>query len=390
MPITKRVFISYSQDSAAHAGRVLALADRLRADGVETDIDKYTASPLDGWQRWTQTQLTDSDYILVVCTPTYRRRFDGKDASGSGQASTSEGLIAQQLLYDANSLNTKLIPVIFEDAEYEDIPLTLRPFTRHRLPASYDDLVRHITGQSRTPAPSLGKLGEMPPAPRQIIDNHGASIGQQILARGTVNIGPVTIGTLHPPVLPIIERRKILLFTANATHQGGRLRLEEELRAILDGLSRAHARDYYDPKISPAVTFMKVVHELDDDAPGIVHFSGHGGADGGIILLDERGRQADVAPSMIAELFAALRHAPELAVFAACKSDRMAAAAAVRVGHAIGFVGEIEDSTARQFSAVFYERLASQPELDVPRAFKLAKLATIGSGYVDAEQARLF
>jgi hypothetical protein len=36
-----RVFISYSHDSAAHEDRVLALANRLRGDGVDATIDQY-------------------------------------------------------------------------------------------------------------------------------------------------------------------------------------------------------------------------------------------------------------------------------------------------------------------------------------------------------------
>lgn len=38
-----KVFISYSHDSPEHEKRVLALAERLRSDGVETQIDQYVA-----------------------------------------------------------------------------------------------------------------------------------------------------------------------------------------------------------------------------------------------------------------------------------------------------------------------------------------------------------
>ena len=40
-----RVFISYSHDSARHQKRVVDLADRLRADGIDAEIDQYNASP---------------------------------------------------------------------------------------------------------------------------------------------------------------------------------------------------------------------------------------------------------------------------------------------------------------------------------------------------------
>jgi hypothetical protein len=38
-PTPPRVFISYSHDSEAHRERVLALSERLRADGIDADLD---------------------------------------------------------------------------------------------------------------------------------------------------------------------------------------------------------------------------------------------------------------------------------------------------------------------------------------------------------------
>ena len=45
------VFISYTHDSDDHKERVLALADQLRADGIDTRIDRYIAVPEEGWPR---------------------------------------------------------------------------------------------------------------------------------------------------------------------------------------------------------------------------------------------------------------------------------------------------------------------------------------------------
>ena len=36
-----RILISYSHDDPAHCDRVLALADRLRADGIDAVVDQY-------------------------------------------------------------------------------------------------------------------------------------------------------------------------------------------------------------------------------------------------------------------------------------------------------------------------------------------------------------
>ena len=39
-----KVFVSYSHDTVEHQERVLGLADRLRADGIDAEIDQYNAS----------------------------------------------------------------------------------------------------------------------------------------------------------------------------------------------------------------------------------------------------------------------------------------------------------------------------------------------------------
>ena len=61
-----KVFISYSHDSAEHTRRVRALADRLRADGIEAWIDQYVQDPDEGWIRWMRGQVKQADRVLLV------------------------------------------------------------------------------------------------------------------------------------------------------------------------------------------------------------------------------------------------------------------------------------------------------------------------------------
>lgn len=71
-----RVFIIYSHDSPAHEQRVLALAARLRKDGIDAQLDQYVAgTPAEGWPRWMLDRLDWAEFVLVVCTETYYRRF---------------------------------------------------------------------------------------------------------------------------------------------------------------------------------------------------------------------------------------------------------------------------------------------------------------------------
>ncbi len=67
-----KVFISYSHDSPAHADRVLALASRLRGDGVEAILDQFEEfGPPEGWPRWMSKHLRDVDFAVMVCTVRY-------------------------------------------------------------------------------------------------------------------------------------------------------------------------------------------------------------------------------------------------------------------------------------------------------------------------------
>src|SRR3954447_6202395 len=146
----KRVFISYSHDSKEHRAKVLALSERLRADGIETLLDQYeNGSPEQGWPRWMLDQLDAADFVLVVCTETYYLRFRGHEAPGKGKGVDWEGALITQELYDSRSRTLKLVP-IFLSAPFEScIPEPLRPLTYYAVtPAEgYQGLYDFLLGQ---------------------------------------------------------------------------------------------------------------------------------------------------------------------------------------------------------------------------------------------------
>jgi|GEM_PF-1257214 len=176
-----RVYISYSHDSAEHRERVIELAQRLRRDGIDAWIDRFEPAPPQGWPRWMQEQLERADFILVVCTPIYRQRFEGS------RTINWEGMLAVQLLYSLDF--ETIVPVMFEDHGDDAVPLALRPATHHRLPDDYAGLVRRLLRRSPgAPAPlaEAPRFAGMPDSP-QIVDqvaalhdelNHRASAGE--------------------------------------------------------------------------------------------------------------------------------------------------------------------------------------------------------------------
>jgi formylglycine-generating enzyme required for sulfatase activity len=160
-----QVFLSYSHDSPEHKDRVLALCNRLRQDGLDAWIDQYETSPPEGWPRWCANQVRSADFVLVVCTEVYERRFRGVEEPGQGRGGQWEGFVIELELYQAAARNRKFIPVLFPPALEEHVPDVLRGVSRYEVGGDdgYWRLVRHLTGQPETPAPPLGSPVPLPP-----------------------------------------------------------------------------------------------------------------------------------------------------------------------------------------------------------------------------------
>lgn len=159
-----KVFISYSHDSKGHKNRVFELSERLRSEGVDCHIDQYEMAPAEGWPRWMRNQIRWADFVLVVCTENYQRRYEGTESAGRGAGAKWEGGIITQELYEAEGRNTKFIPVVFSPQDTRYIPIELRGATFHILDDEdgYLGLYRQLTGQPGVRKGELGKLRSLP------------------------------------------------------------------------------------------------------------------------------------------------------------------------------------------------------------------------------------
>ena len=164
----KRVFLSYTHDSPEHKARVLGLSDRLIRDGVDARIDRYVESfPPRSWPRWMAGEIEDADFVLVICTGAYNKRFRDLEEPGIGKGVRCEGAVIIQELYEADAARVKFIPVAFSSEDCQSIPIVLRGTTHYILDSedAYERLYRHITGQPCTPRPQIGQ--PVPLAPEQ-------------------------------------------------------------------------------------------------------------------------------------------------------------------------------------------------------------------------------
>ena len=158
-------FISYSHESPEHDDRVLDLANRLRAEGVDCELDKYQVSPPEGWPLWMQTQVQKSDFVIVVCTATYSRRSTGNEEPGKGLGTAWESRSIHQILYDAVE-NRRVTPVVFDHRDVVHIPLALKSATYYDLSTDdgYRALHQALTDQPRVEKPPLGPVPRRLPA----------------------------------------------------------------------------------------------------------------------------------------------------------------------------------------------------------------------------------
>ena len=70
-----KVFISYAHKNQAYEDKVLELANRLRSEGIDAMIDQYEEAPPEGWPRWMEHQIMESEFVLVLCEETYYQKL---------------------------------------------------------------------------------------------------------------------------------------------------------------------------------------------------------------------------------------------------------------------------------------------------------------------------
>ncbi|WP_251861427.1 toll/interleukin-1 receptor domain-containing protein [Clostridium sp. Marseille-Q2269] len=165
-----KVFISYAHDTEQFADKVLEFSNTLRSYNIDANIDQYEESPPEGWPRWMDNQIENSDYVLIVCTQLYYDKVMNFK-SGGGKGVNWELNIIYQYLYETCCNNTKFIPIIFNDYSTTKILKPLQSSTYYYVDRGKDfkKLCNRLKGIKNTIKPPLGKVGEniLPPKERK-------------------------------------------------------------------------------------------------------------------------------------------------------------------------------------------------------------------------------
>ena len=181
---------------------------------------------------------------------------------------------------------------------------------------------------------------------------------------------------------------KILFLAVNPPTLNEPLRLDEETRAIDQVLRRSETGRTFDIEQHWAVRVGDLQELLLRHSPQIVHFSGHGTGEDGLIFEDEQGNPQLVPPQALARLFAILKGNIRCVVLNACFSVDQAEGIAEHIEYVIGMNAKIHDLASISFARAFYQALGYKRSIET--AFELGKSQLALDGLEDASYPELF
>jgi hypothetical protein len=164
----------------------------------------------------------------------------------------------------------------------------------------------------------------------------------------------------------------ILILAANPA-DSARLRLDEEIREIENGLGRAKHREQFTLEAKWAVRPRDVQRAMLDYEPNIIHFCGHGGGNEGIAFEDDQGNTRLVQTEALAGLFELFADKIQCVVLNACYSEVQAKAIARHVPYVVGMNKAIGDKAAVEFAVAFYDAIGAGKSIEF--AYKLGRNA---------------
>lgn len=154
-------FISYSWDDEDHKIWVLALAERLVENGVAVRLDRWDVAPGASLTEFMERSLRDCGFCVVVCTPNYASRANGRKGGVGYEQQIISGAIA------AGVERAKFIPIIrsgsFDPADQgcalptHFLGVSAIDFRGAQPDVSFEDLLRAIFRKPRLTPPELGR-----------------------------------------------------------------------------------------------------------------------------------------------------------------------------------------------------------------------------------------
>jgi hypothetical protein len=171
--------------------------------------------------------------------------------------------------------------------------------------------------------------------------------------------------------------KKVLFLAANPKGTP-HLRLDQELRDIAEALERCKKRDQFTLEQRLAVRPRDIQRAMLNFEPNIVHFSGHGAGEEGLVFEDETGKSKLVSGDALAGLFKLFANQIECVVLNGCYSEVQAKAIAQHINYVIGMSKAIDYRAAIEFAVGFYNALGAGESIEFAYQFGCAAIQMAG------------
>jgi len=166
------------------------------------------------------------------------------------------------------------------------------------------------------------------------------------------------------------------------------LRLDEEVRSVTDTIRKSKHRDSVELVSCWAIRPPDVLQALKEHQPAVVHFSGHGSDQDGIVFQDDQGNTKPVSKEAIVQTMMACSGGIRLVFFNTCYSHNQAEAVVEHVDAAVGMNTSIGDDAARVIASQFYSAIGFGQS--VQTAFDQAKALVMMEGIPEEDTPELF
>lgn len=153
-----RVFLSYSHEEPEHGQWVMDLGKLLRKNGVDAYLDKWDLIPGQDTTFFMESQIRDSDFVILICTPLYAE----KSNIPRGGVGYEKNIISAEML-QSSDLRPKFIPILRKGSFDNALPTYLgsKYAIDFREPqnqiSALDELLRAIYKQPHPEKPPLGQ-----------------------------------------------------------------------------------------------------------------------------------------------------------------------------------------------------------------------------------------
>ncbi|MGH4017272.1 MAG: CHAT domain-containing protein [Pseudonocardiaceae bacterium] len=134
--------------------------------------------------------------------------------------------------------------------------------------------------------------------------------------------------------------------------------LAEEHRLVNLAVSRAPYRDALAVHVEQAVRPGDLSYLLLHHQPSVVHFSGKGTPESGVLLRSDDGGLVPIEARGLRRLIEQTCPQPQLAVVNSCWSSELARELAIACGCAVGMTAQLPDSTGVAFATELYQAIA--------------------------------